>query len=66
MLMAKTNPERLMMGLSMNKMAREMVLASILAKNPHITHNELRREIFLRFYKNDFPASQIQNILPTL
>ena len=50
----KSNEERLLMGFSMYDTAKEIVKSSIIERNPHMTVNQMRREIFLRFYGVEF------------
>jgi hypothetical protein len=63
LIMKKTGQERLKMGFSMFDMARRQVLASILKDNPNADPGEIRREIFLRFYGQDFPPAEQERIL---
>ena len=63
MMMEKTNAERLIMGCSMFKTAKIIVHSSILEKKPDIAENELRVELFLRFYGPDFNESEKQKII---
>ncbi len=58
--------ERLMMGFSMYEAARQLVKASILERNPTISPWELKKEVFLRFYGNDFSSPLLQKILSHL
>ncbi|TVQ96049.1 MAG: hypothetical protein EA399_16615 [Desulfovibrionales bacterium] len=60
MIMRKSGEERLMMGDSMFVTARTLVLASL---DPSLTEDEKRRELFLRFYGNDFPPVSKERIL---
>lgn len=54
MLMSWSGEERLKMGCSMHAVAKKMVRASLLYKNPQATENSIQQELFLRFYANDF------------
>ncbi len=63
MMMKKSGQERLKMGFSMFDMARRQVIASIKAKNPNADIREIRREIFLRFYGQDFSPEEREKIL---
>ncbi|HHT9111224.1 MAG TPA: hypothetical protein ACFYDZ_08730 [Candidatus Brocadiaceae bacterium] len=63
MMMKKSGQERLKMGFSMFDMARRQVIASIKAKNPNADIKEIRREIFLRFYGQDFSPEEREKIL---
>lgn len=66
MLMRRSNEERFLMGCSMFQSAKEMVEASLRHQNPKISKKELRKQTFLRFYKNDFTPEQLSKILPKL
>jgi hypothetical protein len=59
---AKSPAERLKMGSSMFDMARTMVLASIKTEDPR----ERRRQLFLRFYGQDFSPAQRERWLELL
>jgi hypothetical protein len=50
LLLKKSNEDRLIMGCSMFGTAKEIVAASILNENPHISTEDLKKEIFIRFY----------------
>lgn len=51
------------MGFSMFEMARKQVLASILNQNPNADPKEIRKQIFLRFYGEDFTPEEREKIL---
>ena len=51
---AKRPEERLLMCCSMYDTAKALVVASIRERTPDISPNQLRREVFLRFYGSDF------------
>ena len=62
--MAAQPPEkRLMMGCSMYDTAKALVVASLREKTPRITDRDLRREVFLRFYRSDFKPAVLEKIL---
>ena len=63
MIMEKSGVERLMMGFSMFDMARMQVEAGIRANKPNATIQEIRREIFLRFYGQEFSPEEQDEIL---
>lgn len=63
MIMEKSGQDRLKMGFSMFDLARRQVLASILMKQPNADSREIRREIFLRFYGQDFSSDEREKIL---
>lgn len=52
-----------MMGFSMFDMARMQVEAGIRADYPNATRQEIRREIFLRFYGHEFSPEEQERIL---
>ncbi len=66
MIMKRTPIERLRMGSSMFDTARQIVRSSILNENPQSSLQELRKEMFLRFYGQDFNELQRKNILNSL
>jgi hypothetical protein len=66
MMMKKSGQERLKMGFSMFDMARGQVIASIQRKNPNIDIKDLKRELFLRFYGQDFSSEEQEKILHKL
>ncbi|HTN43345.1 MAG TPA: hypothetical protein VMN77_06060 [Nitrospiria bacterium] len=63
MIMEKSGQDRLKMGFSMFDLARRQVLASILTNHPNADQREIRREIFLRFYGQDFSPKEQKKIL---
>lgn len=63
LIMKKSGQERLKMGFPMFDMARRQVLASIKKDNPNADPGEIRREIFLRFYGQDFPPAEQERVL---
>ena len=63
MMMNKSGQERLQMGFSMFNMARRQVTAAIRNNKPDADAVEIRREIFLRFYGNDFSQEDQKKIL---
>jgi len=63
MMMKKSGQERLQMGFSMFNMARRQVIAAIRKNKPDADVVEIRREIFLRFYGNDFSQEDQKKIL---
>ena len=54
LMMSKTGQERLLMGCSMYDTAKEIVRSSIYNNHPGITEEGMRKEIFLRFYGQEF------------
>lgn len=66
MMMEHPPEERLRMGCSMFDAAKEIVRSSILERHPHISVQELKKEIFLRFYGTDFKTEHKKKILDSL
>lgn len=66
MMMAKSPIERLEMGLSMHAFSKKMVISAILRDNPDISEVDLKKQIFLKFYKNDFDPVEREKILQHL
>lgn len=66
MIMKVSGQERMNMGFSMFNMARLQVIASINMDKPRANLDEIRREIFLRFYGNDFCPQEQERILISL
>lgn len=66
MLKKKSGQERLQMGFSMFDFALEQVSASVKMRNPHAKKEEIRREIFLRLYGEDFTSAERDKILQKL
>jgi len=50
MIMRRSGQERLKMGFSMFNLARKQALASIRRNNPMAGTEEIRKELFSRFY----------------
>ena len=59
----KTGEEKLLIALNMFETARELVISSL---PNNLSEKELRRELFLRFYGNDFSKSEKEKILKNL
>jgi len=62
LLLSKSNEERLIMGCSMFNTAKKIVKASILNENPEITEDNLKKEIFIRFYGEEIDYNRLLNI----
>lgn len=62
MIQQKSGSERFLMGCSMYETAKLLVLSSIRAKYPHISPGQLKYEILLRFYMEDFDSEQLQKL----
>lgn len=54
LMMSKTGQERLLMGFSMYDTARQIVRSAIYNNRPEINDEEMKKEIFLRFYGHEF------------
>ena len=63
MMMARRPEERLKMGCSMFEFSKQMVLSSILQKDPNLPAFRIRQELFLRFYAHDFKAQDQKKLL---
>ena len=66
LMMSKTGQERLLMGCSMYDAAKEIVRSSIYNNHPEITEAEMRKEIFLRFYRQEFIAAEREKMILAL
>lgn len=60
---SRSGEEKLLMALSMFETARELVIASL---PKDISESELRKELFLRFYGNDFDEDEKIKIIQRL
>jgi len=66
LMMSKTGQERLVMGCSMYDTARQIVLSAVRNRRPEITDAEIKREIFLRFYGQEFSEADREKLLSAL
>ncbi len=66
LMMSKTGQERLLMGCSMYETAKRIVRSAIYNSCPGITDAELKREIFLRFYGQEFNEADKKKMLSVL
>jgi len=66
MIMKKSGQERLKMGFAMFNLARKQVIASIRWNRPDAYVKEIRRNLFLRFYGQDFSQEEQEKILNRL
>lgn len=62
----KTPEERLKMGCSMHAFSKQLVIHSLLRARPGLSPADLRRELFLRFYGDDFNRVERQKIVTYL
>ena len=65
-MMSKTGQQRLLMGFSMYDTTRQIVRSAIYNSRSEITDEEMKKEIFLRFYGNDFSRADREKFLSTL
>lgn len=63
MIRKKSPEERFKMGCSMYDFSKQLVTRAILESNPGISPAGLRRELFTRFYGNDFDPARRQKML---
>ncbi len=63
MVMALSPEQRLLMVFDMYNFALELVRASIVQARPKATEAEIRQQIFLRFYRDDFTSEQLEVLL---
>ena len=66
LIMSKTGQERLLMGCSMYDTAKEIVRSSIYNERPGITEADMRREVFLRFYGQEFSRADKEKLFSAL
>jgi hypothetical protein len=59
---AKSNEQRLLMGCSMFDTAKQTTQSAIYNQRPSITPQEMRKEIFLRFYGQQFSRAEKEKI----
>ena len=62
MMMRKSGEQRLLMGCSMFDTAKQIVRSSILDSRPVITDAEMKREIFLRLYSEEFSRDYTERL----
>ena len=63
MMMRRSGQERLKMGFSMFNLARKQALASIRRNKPTAGTEEIRKELFSRFYGEEFSPEDQEKIL---
>lgn len=66
LMMEKSGEQRLIMGCSMYDAAKQIVRSSIYNSRPGITKEQMRKEIFIRFYGQEFSQSDTDRILSVL
>ncbi len=63
MLMSLTPTERLRMVSRMYNTARKLVIAGIKNEMGQLTTSQLRGQLFLRMYGNDFSAAEVKRVI---
>ncbi len=66
LMMLKSGEQRLLMGCSMYDAAKEIVRSSIYNEYPQISAGQMKKEIFIRFYGQDFSQPVLEKILSVL
>lgn len=66
MIRKKSSVERLKMGKAMYETSKYLIIRAILANDPDISESNLRKEIFLKFYGNDYDPIQQEKIIKHL
>jgi hypothetical protein len=66
LMMRKSGEQRLLMGCSMYDTAKEIVRSAIYNSQPEIKDAEIKREIFLRFYGQEFSEADREKLLSAL
>ena len=66
LMMSKTGQQRLLMGCSMYDTAKKIVRSAIYNSRPEITDEDMKKEIFLRFYGNEFNQADREKFLSAL
>ena len=62
LMMAKSGQQRLLMGCSMYDTAKQIVQSALRSRHPAITPEEMKKEIFLRFYGHQFSLADREKI----
>lgn len=63
MFQTKSPYERMKMGCSMFQTVKTLLIQRILASKPDISRVDLRKEIFIQIYRDDFSPDQLEKIL---
>jgi len=66
LIMNKSGEERLLVGCSMYGTAKEIVCSAIYNNQPGITDEEMKKEIFLRFYGKEFSRADREKLFSAL
>lgn len=61
----KSDSEKIHITVEMFELFRTFVRSGILNEKPDISKKELEKEVFKRFYKNDFSESEMRKIVAT-
>ena len=60
---AKSFEQRLIMGCSMFDCSKQLVINAILREAPNLAPSQLRAEVFLKFYGNEFDSEHSGKIV---
>lgn len=63
MIRSKSPIERFKMGCSMYETSRFLMIRAILQENPQISKVNIQKQLFLKFYGNDFDLIEQERIL---
>jgi hypothetical protein len=63
MLLSRSPSERLKMASRMFDSGRKLVISGIVKGRPHLDTSQLRAQLFLRMYGNDFAAAERERII---
>jgi len=66
LIMAKTPGERFLMAIEMFEMAKTMVENAVRSQHKDFDEKQVKREVFRRFYLNDFSPEEMEKILAQL
>jgi len=66
LMMEKSGEQRLIMGCSMYDAAKQIVRSSICNSRPCITEEQMKKEVFIRFYGHEFSKAERDRILSAL
>lgn len=63
LMQARSPEQRLIMGCSMFNCSKRLVINAILRQTPNLAPFELRTELFLKFYGNEFDVDHSEKII---
>ena len=66
MMKSKSGAEKLKMGCSMFSTSKKLIEAGIRHRNPDISYTDLKIEVFLKLYGDDFDDEQKEKIIAHL